>query len=97
MASGTLQGAARHSFPWWGVLLEALTLMVVGVLLLVWPRASVVLIMRLIGIYFLAGGAIALVAVARGQTTERGRRLHAVRGVAGVLAGIAAGGVLQIA
>ncbi len=87
MATGTLQGTAQRSFPWWGVLLEALTLTIIGVLLLVWPRASVVLVLRLIGIYFLAGGAVALVAVARGHTTGSGRVMHAVRGVAGVLAG----------
>ena len=87
MTTIVAQPETRHAFPWWGVLLEALTLTVIGVLLLVVPRASVVLILRFIGIYFLVSGAIALVTLVtrRGQTT--GRALHAVRGIAGVAAG----------
>ena len=87
MATVTARGDAQHSFPWWGVLLEALTLTIIGGLLLLWPRAGVVLILRFIGIYFVAGGLISLVAVARGNTVGSGRVLHAVRGAVGVLAG----------
>ncbi len=74
MTTIVAQPETRHAFPWWGVLLEALTLTVIGVLLLVVPRASVVLILRFIGIYFLVSGAIALVTLVTGAGRRRAVR-----------------------
>lgn len=89
MATVTARGDTQHSFPWWGVLIEALTLTTIGGLLLLWPRAGVVLILRFIGIYFLAGGAVSLAVAVTGRTPRGERVLHAARGTAGVLAGAA--------
>ena len=74
---------------WWAVVLRGVAAVLFGLLALIWPDITVVVLVVLFGAYALVDGVLALVAAAMGE--NRGRRGWLIlEGVVGVLAGIVA-------
>ena len=77
----------RYVGPWWLLALLGLSNVVLGVLALVWPGRTVVVLVVLLGIHLLIYGTIRFVwAVADAEMTQRG--FVALMGVLGILAGL---------
>jgi uncharacterized membrane protein HdeD (DUF308 family) len=73
---------------WWAVVLRGVAAVLFGVLALIWPDVTMIVLVALFGAYALVDGIITLgTAIFGGR--ERGRRgWLAVEGVAGILAGV---------
>ncbi|MFJ4536832.1 HdeD family acid-resistance protein [Streptomyces tibetensis] len=86
-ASGTAYGLARLGRSWTWLLGSAVATLVPGVLVLVWPEATLHVLAVLIGLYLLVSGAFRLVAVFGRE--EHGERLPGLLlAVVYVLAGV---------
>lgn len=72
--------------PWWLVLIEALAAIVIGLLLLISPGSTLVVLVRLLGFYFLFSGIISLISI---FVDSSGWGWKLITGVLGILAGIA--------
>lgn len=73
---------------WWAVVLRGVAAVLFGVMALIWPSITVIVLVVLFGAYTLVDGIIGLGAAVFGGG-ERGRRgWLVVEGIAGVLAGI---------
>ncbi|HEY7131369.1 MAG TPA: HdeD family acid-resistance protein [Candidatus Limnocylindrales bacterium] len=72
--------------PWWLYIVQGIALLVLGVLALSAPGATLVVLVQLVGIYWLVSGIVTLVGLV-GDRTAWGWKLFA--GIVGVLAGIA--------
>jgi uncharacterized membrane protein HdeD (DUF308 family) len=88
-ASGTLDVESDVRpiglFPWWLVLIEGVAAIIIGVLLLLAPQATLDLVFQLFGLFWLVDGVLRL-ASAFTDPTDRGLKIGV--GAAGVLAGI---------
>src|SRR5687767_10436090 len=73
-------------FPWWLVLIEGIAAVIIGVLLLLAPQATLELVLQLFGLFWLVDGVFRLASV---FTDPVDRGLKIAMGAAGVLAGIA--------
>jgi uncharacterized membrane protein HdeD (DUF308 family) len=77
---------ADTDLPWWLYIVQGIALLVLGVLALSAPGATLVVLVQLVGIYWLVSGIVTLVGLV-GDRTAWGWKLFA--GIVGVLAGIA--------
>lgn len=85
MASVTAQSAQYKPIPWWVILLQGIAGVIIGILLLLQPVPSTVLLVQLLGIYWLVGGIFEIVSIFV-DSTQWGWKLFS--GAIGVLAGI---------
>jgi uncharacterized membrane protein HdeD (DUF308 family) len=76
---------ALEATPWWIVLLGGIVALVFGVVLVIWPETTLMLLVTLVGLYWLAAGVLAIIGAfsARG-----GRGWKVISGFLGILAGI---------
>jgi uncharacterized membrane protein HdeD (DUF308 family) len=78
--------AALEATPWWLVLLGGIVAIVFGVVLVLWPEATLMLLVTLLGLYWIVAGFLAIIG-AFSAREKRGWR--AFTGFLGILAGIA--------
>jgi uncharacterized membrane protein HdeD (DUF308 family) len=73
----------------WGVVaLRGILTILFGILVLVWPEISLVLLIAFFGIFALIGGILALLAAFRGRQADEGWAIFlALEGLAGIAAG----------
>jgi len=69
---------------WWALLLRGLLAVALGIAALVWPKATVVVLLRLIGLYVLIDGFVGLLAAMRAKETG----VQVVPGVISVAVGL---------
>jgi len=86
MANGTVAVGAMPPVPWWLVLLQGIAAIVIGLLLLSNPGATTVVIVQVLGWYWLFTGVLNLVMMFV-DTTMWGWKL--LIGILGIIAGIA--------
>jgi uncharacterized membrane protein HdeD (DUF308 family) len=72
--------------PWWVVLIEGIAAIIIGVLLLINPRVTTVVLIQFLGIYWFIVGIIDIVRIFM-DSTMWGWKLFS--GIIGILAGIA--------
>lgn len=72
-------------FPWWAVMIQGVFSLVIGILLLVYPGATTLVIVQFIGIYWLISGIFSLVAIFMDKTMWGWKLLSSVLGI---LAGV---------
>lgn len=72
--------------PWWLVLIEAIAAVIVGFLLLINPGSTTVVLVRLLGFYFLISGVLSIISIFVNSSLW-GWKLFS--GIIGILAGIA--------
>jgi uncharacterized membrane protein HdeD (DUF308 family) len=78
--------AARiASIPWWVILLQGIAAVIVGLLLLTEPGATIVSIVQVVGIYWLVGGILSIVSIFVDSQLWGWKLLS---GLVGVLAGL---------
>ena len=85
MTATTLQKQAA-SIPWWVVLIEGIAAIILGILLLINPGSTTVLIIQFLGIYWFIDGIVSIVRIFIDKTAW-GWKLFS--GIIGILAGIA--------
>jgi uncharacterized membrane protein HdeD (DUF308 family) len=74
---------------WWAVVLRGALAVLFGLLTLIWPGVTVLVLVALFGAYALVDGVIALVTAVVGGRENRSQRVwQIVEGVAGILIGI---------
>jgi uncharacterized membrane protein HdeD (DUF308 family) len=83
----TEEEVARDSSYRWSVALRGLAALAFGIVALVWPRVTVVVLALVFGAFALVDGAGMLISVARGRVSEGRRNSMLVAGVLGVVAG----------
>ena len=83
-AVGVVQG--RFSFPWWVTLVQGIFSLIIGLLLLTHPLATMIGIVEFIGIYWLITGVISISGIGM-DNRMWGWKL--VSGVVGIIAGMA--------
>ena len=76
---------AQH---WWAVALRGLAAIIFGILALVWPRETVIVLIALFGAYALIDGLIAIFLEVRGRDDNRNWGWLLVEGIVGALIGI---------
>jgi uncharacterized membrane protein HdeD (DUF308 family) len=81
-----LEALARY---WWAVVLRGVLAVLFGLMALIWPDITVLVLVALFGAYCLVDGVIALGTALFGGAAAAGRRVWlVVEGIAGVIAGI---------
>ena len=76
-----------QDFPWWLPLLEGISSLILGLLILSYPGASMAIIIRLLGFYWLIAGVFSLVNIfVKKSNVHWGWLL--LKGIVGILAGI---------
>src|SRR3954447_18446578 len=73
---------------WWAVVLRGAFAVLFGLLALIWPGVTVLVLVALFGAYALVDGVIALITAIVGREGRSQRIWQAVEGVAGILVGI---------
>ena len=71
--------------PWWLVLLEGIALLILGLLLLANPAKTAIILVQVVGLYWLIGGIFKIISIFL-DSTMWGWNL--VAGIIGILAGI---------
>lgn len=71
--------------PWWHLLLEGITAVIIGILLVSFPRQTTVVLIQLLGIYWFVTGILALVSLCIDRSLW-GWKLFS--GILGILAGV---------
>jgi len=76
----------------WGVVaLRGILTILFGILVLVWPEISLVLLIAFFGVFAIIGGILALLAAFRGRQADEGWAIFlALEGLAGITAGVIA-------
>jgi uncharacterized membrane protein HdeD (DUF308 family) len=77
--------AGLDMFPWWLVLLQGIVALILGIVLLVWPGVTLVLLVTFVGVYWLGTGVLAIVSIFIDRTNWGWKLLS---GVLGILAGL---------
>jgi uncharacterized membrane protein HdeD (DUF308 family) len=85
MTAATTQNQAP-TIPWWVVLIEGIAAIILGILLLINPGSTTVLIIQFLGIYWFIDGIMSIVRIFIDKTAW-GWKLFS--GIIGILAGIA--------
>lgn len=76
---------------WGAVALRGILTILFGILVLVWPEISLVLLIAFFGIFAVVGGILAVVAAFRGRRADEGWAIFlALEGLAGIAAGVVA-------
>lgn len=78
---------AKH---WWVFLLRGLFAVAFGVLALAWPGITLVILVKVVGIYFFADGVVDLYTVISGKAHGDDRWLLVLQGVVGIVIGLIA-------
>jgi len=73
------------SIPWWLVLIEAIAAIIIGILLLINPGSTLIVLIRLLGFYFLITGVLSIISIFI-DSSAWGWKLFS--GILGILAGI---------
>jgi uncharacterized membrane protein HdeD (DUF308 family) len=81
----TLPEARSTSVPWWIVLLQGIAAVILGLLLLLEPGATIVSIVHVVGIYWLVSGVMSIVSIFVDSEMWGWKLLS---GVVGILAGL---------
>lgn len=82
----TIAEAGKMKVPWWLVLVQGISLLILGILLLTTPGMTVVTIVLFVGAYWLVDGVFALVRIfTKSSNVHWGWLL--LRGILGILAG----------
>ena len=81
----TQETTNKHDFAWWIVLIQGILSIIIGVLLLVSPGMTVLVLVQFLGIYWLVGGVLSLVSIFIDRSLW-GWKLFA--GLIGILAGV---------
>jgi uncharacterized membrane protein HdeD (DUF308 family) len=76
-----------EAFPWWLVLIQGIAVLILGVLLLISPGVTTLILIQVLGIYWLIDGIFSLVRIFLKNTEIHWGWLLA-RGILGILAGI---------
>jgi uncharacterized membrane protein HdeD (DUF308 family) len=76
---------ALVSLPWWVVLLEGIAAVIIGILLLISPGVTTVVLIQFLGFYWLITGILALVSIFLDRS-QWGWKLFS--GILGILAGL---------
>ena len=84
MTSETLR-PANLNMPWWLVLLEGIAAIILGILLLTSPGATVMILVQVLGLYFLIKGIFQIVSIFV-DSAQWGWKLFV--GILGIVAGI---------
>jgi uncharacterized membrane protein HdeD (DUF308 family) len=87
----TLQNNIKEilSQAWWLVLLEGLTAVIVGGLLITQPGLTVLALVQFMGTYWFVDGILKLIAALTGHTGAISRGWGVLAGILGILAGLA--------
>ncbi len=85
MTATTAEQAEGTQVPWWLVLIEGIALIILGLLLLANPAQTSVIVIQVLGIYWLIVGIIKIVSIFI-DSSMWGWKLFA--GIVGILAGI---------
>lgn len=85
MTATTAEQAEGTQVPWWLVLIEGIALIILGLLLLANPAKTSVIVVQVLGIYWLIVGIIKIVSIFI-DSSMWGWKLFA--GIVGILAGI---------
>lgn len=78
-------GPVRRATPWWMVLVEGIALIIVGVLLLLNPARTAVIVVQVLGIYWMIKGVMSLVSM---FTDHSAWGWKLIVGILGIIAGI---------
>lgn len=81
----TQETTNKHDFAWWIILIQGILSIIIGVLFLVSPGMSVLVLVQFLGIYWLVAGVLSMVSIFVDRRLW-GWKLFA--GIIGVLAGI---------
>jgi uncharacterized membrane protein HdeD (DUF308 family) len=65
-SSATIYEAEVHLVPWWLILLEGLAALIIGIMLVVNPVSTTILLVQILGWYWLIMGIITLVSLLAG-------------------------------
>lgn len=76
-----------EGYPWWLVLVQGIVALLLGILLVVSPQKTTVILIQILGIYWLVDGIFSLVRIFLKSTEIHWGWLLA-RGILGILAGI---------
>jgi uncharacterized membrane protein HdeD (DUF308 family) len=71
--------------PWWLVLLEGIVAIILGIVMLVYPDKSLVIVVQIFGIYLLIQGVLEFIKIFRDRSNWVWKLLA---GIAGIIAGI---------
>ena len=86
MSAATAQSQSDVDLtPWWLVLLEGIALLILGLLLLANPRQTSVIVVQVLGLYWLFAGILSIIRIFV-DSASWGLKLFA--GIVGILAGI---------
>lgn len=85
MATATATASNSHVVPWWLVLIQGIAALILGILLLINPGTSSVIIVQVMGIYWLISGIFGIISIFI-DSHMWGWKLFA--GIVGILAGI---------
>lgn len=88
MAEAAEHRTQEDSFPWWMVLIEGILSLVIGVFLITEPGATTLVLVKVLGIYWLVVGILSIVRIFT-KTTDAHWGWLLVWGVLGILAGLA--------
>jgi len=85
MATGVMEQSKTTGVPWWLVLIEAIALLILGILFIAEPRMTTTIVVYLLGLYWLVAGILRIVMIFQDKAMW-GWKLFA--GMLGILAGI---------
>lgn len=85
MTTTMAQESQMAGVPWWLVLIEGISLIILGLLMLVSPGMSTVILVQFVGIYWLVAGIFKIVSIFM-DSTDWGWKL--VGGILGILTGL---------
>jgi len=77
--------AGLDMIPWWLVLLQGIIALILGIVLLVWPGVTLVLLVTFLGVYWLGTGILSIVSIFIDRTNVGWKLLS---GALGILAGL---------
>lgn len=85
MAAGVMEQSKKAGVPWWLVLIEAIALLILGILFIAEPRMTTTIVVYLLGVYWLIAGILRIVLIFQDKAMW-GWKLFS--GLLGILAGI---------
>jgi uncharacterized membrane protein HdeD (DUF308 family) len=85
MATTTIEEIEGPSIPWWLILLQGIASLIVGILLLASPGATIFVLVQLLGVYWLVSGVFQIVAI---FIDRRGWGWKLLWGIFGIIAGL---------
>lgn len=77
--------ATSHRMPWWVIMIAGIAVFIVGLLLLISPHMSLLILVQLLGIYWLVTGTLSVVSI---FVDKRHWGWKLVAGILGMLAGL---------